>query len=190
MRSLQMARAIVILVLGLGGCASSYREGKSALVENRYDEAAVHFADTLARNPDRLDALAGLGISKLKLGALDESVDVLQRVVARAPRQGEARLYLGVAFLQTGDLAAAEAHLATLRDQQPEPRLAAQVDRALSLMRGEPLTDEVRRFVASSLEAEADSAREMREMRLALRDAELRRYFYDRPVYICRGRRC
>jgi tetratricopeptide (TPR) repeat protein len=174
----------------LTGCATSYREGKSALVLNRYDEAAAHFADSLARNPDRLDALAGLGISKLKLGALDESVAVLQRVVTQAPRQGEARLYLGVAFLQKGDLAAAQAHLATLRDQQPEPRLAAKIDRALTLMRGDALTDEVRRFVASSLEDEADWAREMREARLALRDAELRRYFYDRPVYICRGRRC
>lgn len=188
MRRIQMALPLVVLVLA--GCATSYLEGKSALMESRYDEAAVHFADTLARNPDRLDALAGLGISKFKLGALDESVAVLQRVVAQAPRQGEARLYLGVALLQKGDLAAAQTQLMTLREQQPEPRLAAQVDRALTLMRGDVLTDEVRRFVASSLEDEADWAREMRETRLALRDAELRRYFYDRPVYICRGRRC
>jgi len=182
--------ALPMVVLGLAGCVTSYLEGQSALVQNRYDKAAAHFEDALAKHPDRLDALTGLGISKYKLGALDQSVEALQRVVAQAPRQGEARLYLGLAFLQKGDLTGAEAHLTALRDLRPEPRLAAQVDRALALLRGDALTDEVRRFVASSLEDEADWAREVRETQLALRDAELRRYLYDQPFYLCRGRRC
>ena len=184
------AIALPLAVLVSSGCATAYLEGRSALARNRYDEAAVHFEDALAKNPDRLDARTGLGISKYKLGALDESVEALQRVVARAPRQDEARLYLGLAFLQKGELDAAEEHLTALRDLGPEPRLAAQVDRALTLMRGDAQTDEVRRFVVASLEDEADWAREMRDTRLALRDAETRRYFYERPIFLCRGRRC
>ncbi len=187
MRIVQIVLPLTVLVLS--GCATSYLEGRSALVRHRYDEAAVHFEDALAKNPKRLDALTGLGISKYKLGALDESVEALQRVVTQAPRQDEARLYLGLAFLQKDDLGAAEEHLTALRDLRPEPRLAAQVDRALTLMRGDTLTNDVRRFVVASLEDEADWAREMRETRLALRDAELRHYFYERPVFICRGRR-
>jgi len=51
-------------------------------------------------DPDRFDALIGLGLAHDKLGAWDEAIDVLTRAAALAPRQAASRLFLGLANLQ------------------------------------------------------------------------------------------
>ena len=53
-----------------------------------------------------------------------------------------------------------------LRELKPHPRLTEQIDRTLRLTR-QPLTEELRDFIAASLEDEADSARAVREARIA-----------------------
>lgn len=176
--------ALFLLIGGflLAGCATPYGLGQTALRYGRYDEAASYFEEVLARDPDRLDALVGLGVSRFKAEEFDEAIDALDRVVARAPEHVEARLYLGLSYLQKGEDGLAEDQLGVLLGLKPEPRLAAQLDRILKVIRLEPLSEEMRRVLTASLEDEAEWAREVRELKLTLRDSE-RRLLEERLLF-------
>lgn len=153
----------LVALLALAGCATPYGEGRVALRHERYDEASAHFSESLARDPDRLDARVGFGIARYKLGSLDEAADALRQVVARAPRHAEARFYLGLTYLQKGETSLAEEQLTALLELRPHPRIAAQIDRALKVIQSGPLSDDVKRFVAASLEDEVAWERQVRE---------------------------
>jgi len=175
----------------LAGCATTYGQGAKAYREGRYDEAAARFQAVLAEDPNRLEALIGLGRAQYKLGAWNEAIDVLERAAAAAPRHAGTRLFLGLAYLQRGDEGRADEHLTVYRDLRPDPRTASLVDRALSLLRGAPLTPELRTFVAASLEDSAEWQRELNETRLALQEEEYRRWmYYDRVFYLGPWIRC
>ena len=166
-----MTRGLVAAALAvlLAGCATPYVQGRAALSEGRYDEAAGHFREVLTADPARTDALTGLGIALYKQGALDPAVDALKRAVAAAPQSCEARLYLGLGHLRRAEDRAAEAELTALRALKLHERIAAQLDRALQVLRLAGLADEVRVFVAASLEDELEWEREVREARQAPR---------------------
>ena len=172
MRHRSARLAPLLALLALAGCATPYAQGRSALRQERYDAAASHFSETLARDPGRLDARAGLGIARYKLGAFDEAETALRQVLAEAPKHAEARLYLALAYLQKGQSSAADEQLTAFLALDPHPRIAAQIDRALKVIRAGPLSDEVKRFVAASLEDEAQWEREVREAERA------------RPIYV------
>lgn len=179
----------VVILLGLSmlaGCATSYHEGRAALRQGRYDEAAGHFERVLQENPARADALLGLGISRYKLGAFDEAVATLDRVVTLAVDEPVARLYLALSYVQKGDAFGAEDQLAVLRGLRLDGRLATQIDRALDVIRLEPLTPPIRAFLAASLEGQAELLRELREVRL---EAQRLRHQAVRPPRICVKRR-
>lgn len=161
-------RALALAAL-LAGCATPYVQGRAALSEGRYGEAAGRFQEVLAADPARTDALTGLGIALYKQGALDPAVDALRRAVAAAPRSCEARLYLGLGHLRRAEDRAAEAELTALRALKLHERITAQLDRALRVLRLAGLADEVRAFVAASLEDELEWEREVREARWAPR---------------------
>src|SRR6058998_2707527 len=143
----------------LAGCATPYGRARTALAEERYEEAASGFEEILTRHPDRLDALIGLGKARYKLGAFDDAITALTRAAARAPKSETAHLYLGLSHLRKGEDGPAEEHLKTLLALGPHRRLAAQTSRALELVRGEHLSMEMRAFIAASLEDEAEWAR-------------------------------
>ncbi len=148
----------------LAGCATPYGQGQSALRQGRYDEAARHFEEALARDPDRLGPLLGLGIARYKDDEFDAAIGDLSRAVERDPNDQTTRLYLGLAYLRKGEDGRAEEHLTKFRDLGPAPRLSTQLDRTLKILRRDaPLADEMRVFIASSLEDAAESARELHE---------------------------
>ena len=170
------------VTLALAGCATtSYTAGAVAAREGRYAEAVSHYQEALAGDPDRLDALVGLGIARYKLGALDEAIEVLERAVARAPGEATARLYLGLSHFRKGDLDRAEEHLTAFAGLQPERRLAAQAQRTLKLIRTKPLPEETRAFAAASLEDEAELVQEASEAWRALEYERYNRWYY--PYY-------
>jgi tetratricopeptide (TPR) repeat protein len=181
---------MTLLTVLLGGCATAYVRGASAYRAGRYDEAADHFAAILASQPDRLDAQVGLGLARYKLGDWDAAIDLLGAAVARAPEHVRARFFLGLAHLRRGDDGPADEHLSAVRRLRPDPGLGGLVDRALRLLRGDPLIGELREYVATSLEAAAEWHDALRETRQALRDEELRRLRDDRPIYVLPRARC
>jgi tetratricopeptide (TPR) repeat protein len=150
----------------LAGCATPYADGRVALEAGRYADAARHFEAALARDPNRLDALLGLGIARYREGKLAAAVADLARVVARQPSSETAHLYLALADLRAGRIPDAEATLTRLLALAPRPRLAGQATRALARIRQEPTpTEEARNLLAADLEAEADAARDARDER-------------------------
>ena len=169
MRRRSARLAPFLALLALAGCATPYAQGRAALRQERYDEALSRFSEALARDPGRLDAHAGLGVARYKLGAFDEAEDALRQVLARAPQHAEALLYLGLVYLQKGQNSATEEHLTALLALEPHPRIAAQIDRALKVIRADPLSDEVKRFVAASLEDEIEWEQDLREAERAQR---------------------
>jgi Flp pilus assembly protein TadD len=175
---------LVMLALGAVGCATAMGDGRAALREGNYSEAATRFEQALADNPDRTDALVGLGIAKYKAGDLDGATGPLSRVVAREARSATARLYLGLVHLRKGEIGAVDEHLKTYIAERPGTRVAAQADRVLRVLRGsDPVSEEMRTFMAASLEDEAEMEREVAEARRYARDAEWRArdpFWYDR----------
>ena len=188
---LKLARdlAISLILMLLAGCATTTLQGQSALSHGNYSEAASLFEDALARDPGRTDSLLGLGIARYKLGELDRAREALSSAVAQAPDLGAARFYLGLTALRTGRDGEAEEHLNAVAERGLAPRLGAAVDRTLRALRGDPVGEEWRAYMAAGLEDQAEWSRELSAARRALHDAERRRLYDDRIIYVT-PRRC
>lgn len=155
-------------VLVLAGCATAYVQGQADLRGGRPAEARRHFEDALGRQPDRLDALAGLAVAEYKLGDFARAATLFERVVSRTPDSAEARLYLALAHLGAGDRERAVARLIEARRLGLPTRTVTEIDRALPLLEtGVP--DAVRAFVAASLEGDLEWAAEVHDARTAPR---------------------
>ena len=183
--------ALPLLIFLAAGCATTpTAAGSAALREGRPAEAADQFQEALAKEPERLDALIGLGISRYRLGAYDEAIAALTDAVARAPAQPAARLYLALAHVRKRQDAKAQEHLTALRALPVDPRFAALIDEAGTLLRGGPVSDAVRTYVVASLDYAGDWARELAETRHALRSAQLAAdSLWSRPTYYIIRRR-
>jgi tetratricopeptide (TPR) repeat protein len=174
--------AWLLATVALAGCATtSYSAGAAAARHGNYAEAITHYQEALAGDPNRLDALVGLGMAQYKLGALDQAIAALEQAVARAPGEPTARLHLGLSYLRKGDVARADEHLTAFVGLQPERRLAAQAQRTLKLIRGKTLFEETREFAAASLEDEAELVQEANEAWRAVEYERLNRWYY--PYY-------
>ncbi|HEU4368701.1 MAG TPA: tetratricopeptide repeat protein [Methylomirabilota bacterium] len=155
-------------MLALAGCATAYMQGQAELRGGRPAEARRHFEEALASRPDRLDALAGLGVAEYKLGAFERALSLFERVVSGMPKSSQARLYLALAHLQTRNLGRAAALMAEARQLGLPSRTAAEIDRALPLLQP-GIPDAVRTFVAASLEGDLEWAAEVHDARTAPR---------------------
>jgi tetratricopeptide (TPR) repeat protein len=181
-----------LVLVALAGCATTQTAaGSSALREGRPAEAAEHFKEALADDPQRVDARIGLGISSYRLAAYDNAIATLSEAAKQAPGEPAAHLYLALSHLRKRDDAKAIEELTTLRALPLEPRLAAQVDQTLALLRAGGITDAIRTYIAASLDYAFDWTREIAETRLALRHAQLAwDPFWSRPYVLYPCRRC
>jgi tetratricopeptide (TPR) repeat protein len=158
---------VVSLALAFSGCASAYRSGQIAMQEGRYLEAASHFTEALADDPDRADALFGLGLAHYRAGLFRAAIGPLGRSVLAVPDSAEARLYLALTYLALEDQGAALRQLKAMQDLSVHPRIAAQVGRAVRLMESDALPAEIREFIRQSLEDEILWERDVVEARVA-----------------------
>jgi len=183
---------LALVIVTLAGCATAQTHaGSAALREGRPAEAAERFKEALADDPGRVDAKIGLGISRYRLAAYDEAIATLSDAVKQAPGVPAARLFLALSDLRKRDDAKAIEELTTLRALPLEPRLAAQLDQTLTLLRAGSVTDPIRTYVAASLDYAYDWTREVAETRQALRAAQLAwDPFWNRPYVIVPCRRC
>jgi tetratricopeptide (TPR) repeat protein len=178
MRFAMTLTRVLFGILMLAGCATPYSQGIAASRQGRYAEASVLYEQVLAHDPERLDALVQLGIARYKLGDLDGSIDALERARPRAPGDPAVRLFLGIAYLRKNDLSRADEHLTAFVDLKPDRRLATQAERAIKLIRSEPLSEQARVFAAASLETEAELAQEVID---AWRTLQNERWYYAYP---------
>ena len=178
MRRSGLVLSLLLSLSVLSGCTTGYGQGQAALRQGRFNEAATYFEQVLAQDPGRTDALVGLGIARYKQGEFDQAAETLERVVAQSPDDSRARLYLALDYIQKQDAFRAEDQLSALQELKLDARLAAQVTRALDVLRSEPLTPPIRAFLATSLETQSELIQELREARL---QAERARYFATSP---------
>ena len=161
--------AIAVLAVVVAGCATTAQSrGERALVRGDFPAALAEFQAALAEHPERVSALQGLAIAQYKTGALAAAATGFEQVLAEAPQNGTALLYGGLVALQQRQDDVAAERLGRFRILEPDPRFGAQVDRALALVRAQPVSDEVRAFVATSIE---DAARATLEVRAAQSEA-------------------
>jgi tetratricopeptide (TPR) repeat protein len=161
--------ALVLFAVLVAGCATTPQSrGERALMRGDFPAALAEFQQALAEHPDQVAALQGLAVARYKTGALAEAAATFDEVLARAPGSGTALLYGGLAALQQKQDEVAGDRLTRFRALEPDPRFGLQVDRAFALLRSQPVTDEVRAFVANSLE---DAARATMEVRAARSEA-------------------
>ncbi len=93
---------------GLEGAAEMIRAGQ-------FEQALPVLAEVLQRNPQNADALNWLGYANRRLGRYDEAVGYYRQALAADPRHLGAREYLGEAYLEQGNLSAAQEQLAALQ---------------------------------------------------------------------------
>jgi protein O-mannosyl-transferase len=87
-----------------------------ALLEaGRPDDARARFATIVARRPDDVEALTGVGLSLVAAGRAGESVVYLEKATTLAPRSAPAHYALARAYLKLGDRPRADRALAELR---------------------------------------------------------------------------
>ena len=174
-----VARSALLIASLLTGCVMPFGQG----------DPTTRFEQILASNPNRVDALVGLGIARYKEGLFNDAVEHLSRAVAREPKHYAARLYLALAYLRKGEDGRAEEHLNALSSLKPDPRVAAQIDRTLRILRQSlPPNDEMRSFIAASLEDGVEMAREVQDAKRAQQTLE-RNPFVPRDCFITKDRR-
>ena len=79
-----------------------FRLGNAAVQAENYEEAATHYASSVAQEPDRASGYIGLGFALLQLGRLPESIAALSNAVALEPRNSDGHFMLGQAHLRMG----------------------------------------------------------------------------------------
>lgn len=91
-----------------------FAQGVAKAKAGDYAGAVASLGAALAKDPKNADTLNYLGYSTRKLGQFDKAKGYYDRALAIDPDHRGAHEYLGELFLQTGNLAGAEAHLKKL----------------------------------------------------------------------------
>ena len=84
-----------------------FLRGLELYQSGRFVEAEASYAASLALLPGRASTLTNLGATRLKLGKLEDAIELLQEAVAKEPGNVEALGHLSVALAEAGHRAAA-----------------------------------------------------------------------------------
>ena len=93
-----------------------YAAGRKMVDVGNWAEAVRLFKRTELRNPDHADVQNVLGFAYRNLKQYDLALRHYRRAIEIDPRHRGAHEYIGETYLLTGDLAAAERHLAALKE--------------------------------------------------------------------------
>jgi len=96
-----------------------YKAAKGAIERKDWTEAAKRLEAVALREPDNADVHNLLGFSNRNLGRYELAFKHYRRALALDPRHKGAHEYIGETYLEVGDLASAEKHLAALRELCP-----------------------------------------------------------------------
>lgn len=90
--------------------------GMKSLRGGEFAPALVSFQRALRRHPDSADLHTELGFAHRRLRQFDKAFEHYRRALTIDPRHRGAHEYIGEAYLDVGDLAGAQRHLAALRE--------------------------------------------------------------------------
>ena len=93
-----------------------YAAGRKMVDVGNWAEAVRLFKRTELRNPDHADVQNVLGFAYRNLKQYELALRHYRRAIEIDPRHRGAHEYIGETYLLTGDLAAAERHLAALKE--------------------------------------------------------------------------
>ena len=93
-----------------------YAAGRKMVDVGNWAEAVRLFKRTELRNPDHADVQNVLGFGYRNLKQYELALRHYRRAIEIDPRHRGAHEYIGETYLSTGDLAAAERHLAALKE--------------------------------------------------------------------------
>ncbi len=94
--------------------AAAFAAGKTAADNGDYRAAIQSLSKAAAADPNNADAFNLLGYSYRKLGDVEMAFKQYGRALELEPRHRGANEYIGELYLETGNLAKAEEHLAVL----------------------------------------------------------------------------
>ncbi|GIX48220.1 MAG: hypothetical protein KatS3mg131_2431 [Candidatus Tectimicrobiota bacterium] len=157
----------------LGGCAAGFftAQGQQALQAGQYQAAMQAFTAALVENPRSVAALTGLGIAYYKTAAYRAAIETLEEAKGLDADNPEARLYLGLAYLRSGQDARAREELLAYA-QTTRRRVANQIAEALAVLEQEGAEEEaVRTLVALTIEDWAYREQEMQALERRLWEA-------------------
>ena len=104
---------------------AAYLAGEAELLLEKWDDAAKDFGEVLAKKPDNVPALVGLGRAQTGKGSSDEAILTLEKAVKLDAKDVAARRSLGEARLAKGDLDKAKADLEAATKLDPKDPLSA-----------------------------------------------------------------
>ena len=93
-----------------------YAAGKLAVEKKNWAEAVQRFRKAVVREPENADLHNYLGYSYRNLRQYPQAFMHYELAIKLDPRHRGAHEYIGEAYLQTGNLAGAQKHLARLRE--------------------------------------------------------------------------
>jgi len=123
-----LSAAALVLALPAAGSAAStgssagtsssdeYAAAKTAVDQQKFEEAKTHLQNVLASSPNDADALNLMGFTERKLGDMTLSLEYYNKALAQNPKHLGANEYLGELYLEMKDLKKAEERLAVLQD--------------------------------------------------------------------------
>jgi tetratricopeptide (TPR) repeat protein len=189
-RTFRAVGLVFLLALILTGCASATRDGQVALRYGDNATAVSNFERALAKNPDSVTALVGLGIARYRMGAFVEAESALNAALARSSDLPVAHLYLGLSALRRGQDEAADAEFVRFGSFGMSPRLTAYIERTMRLLQTVPASDELRSYMADGIADQASWAGEVTEAVNAANYARATWYYSPSVYYVVRGCRC
>jgi tetratricopeptide (TPR) repeat protein len=104
---------------------AAYLAGEAELLLEKWDDAAKDFGEVLAKKPDNVPALVGLGRAQTGKGSSDEAIVTLEKAVKLDAKDVAARRSLGEARLAKGDLEKAKTDLEAATKLDPKDPLSA-----------------------------------------------------------------
>lgn len=153
-----LAIAVLILLLMLGGCSSTYvGSGYRALDQDNAESAKQYFERALAQRPGDLKAHQGLGLAEYKLANYDAAAAQFQQVQEKNKRDGLSALYLGLIDEQRGDIASAKNRYQAYALYNEKTDIARQIEGRLLYLKNELLRQQAKKAVQFERSAAVDT---------------------------------
>ncbi len=110
----------VLAVPQVEASRTHFNRGVELQKKGDLEGARQAYEQALKLAPQRVDALANLGLVYLNLGRNEQAIAYLGKALALQPKLADVRLFLGLAYFRAGQIEAAQRALTTVLEAQPK----------------------------------------------------------------------